>query len=42
MFYNIYQVEKQNASEIHDLLNDECVNFQVILDQDTWIFNDGS
>ena len=28
--------------ELHELLNDECVSFEEIMDQDTWIFSDGS
>jgi len=30
------------AAELHELLNEECVSFKTMCDQDTWIFTDGS
>ena len=36
-----YDNELDN-NELHDLLNDECVGFEVIEGQDVWIFSDGS
>ena len=36
-----YSIEFDN-SDLHDLLNDECVQFQELAGQDTWSFEDGS
>ena len=38
---NSYDNELSN-DELHELLNDECVYFQVLMNQDTWSFSDGS
>lgn len=34
--------ERYDNDELHDMLNDECTHFQVLMDQDTWSFGDGS
>ena len=36
-----YDNELDN-NELHDLLNDECVGFEVTEGQDVWVFGDGS
>ena len=33
--------EKDNQ-ELHELLNDECVSFKEVMQQDAWVFEDGS
>jgi hypothetical protein len=37
-----YEHLEFDNSELHDLLNDECTEFQEIAGQDTWSFEDGS
>ena len=39
---NSYDNNELDNNELHDLLNDECVYFQTLCDQDTWSFSDGS
>ena len=40
--YRTYENSDLSNDELHELLNDECSNFQELLDQDTWSFTDGS
>ncbi len=39
--HNSYDHEMDNAV-LHELLNDSCVSFTTLCDQDVWVFGDGS
>ena len=37
-----YVSNSKDNSELHDLLNDACVNVEEVLGQETWTLSDGS